>query len=195
MFLLRNESAFLILFWNICKHITCTCLFAKNGLMLHLNNFCGFRFMYKWFHLTLKSQSLLCNPSPKPSVSLHPTEWPEGQLHPAVQLNWAELWPRAAGLSPELPLASPSSPHAPSFVPWQVLNFDTLVDNISVDPVTGDLWVGCHPNGMRIFFYDAENPPGSEVSLQGEVDTSWPSPPGFNWKHNSPQFVQIREAI
>ncbi|XP_027811252.1 serum paraoxonase/arylesterase 1 [Marmota flaviventris] len=43
------------------------------------------------------------------------------------------------------------------------LDFDTLVDNISVDPVTGDLWVGCHPNGMKIFFYDPENPPASEV--------------------------------
>ncbi|KAM8770441.1 serum paraoxonase/arylesterase 1-like isoform 2-T2 [Rhynchonycteris naso] len=41
-----------------------------------------------------------------------------------------------------------------------VLN--TLVDNISVDPVTGDLWVGCHPNGMRIF-YNSEVPPASEV--------------------------------
>ncbi|CAK6434530.1 unnamed protein product [Pipistrellus nathusii] len=43
------------------------------------------------------------------------------------------------------------------------LAFDTLVDNISVDPVTGDLWVGCHPNGMRIFFYNPERIPGSEV--------------------------------
>ncbi|XP_076979587.1 serum paraoxonase/arylesterase 1 [Tamandua tetradactyla] len=43
------------------------------------------------------------------------------------------------------------------------LDLNTLVDNISVDPVTGDLWVGCHPNGMKIFFYDPENPPGSEV--------------------------------
>uniref|UniRef100_A0A8C9QA10 Paraoxonase n=1 Tax=Spermophilus dauricus TaxID=99837 RepID=A0A8C9QA10_SPEDA len=43
------------------------------------------------------------------------------------------------------------------------LNLDTLVDNISVDPVTGDLWVGCHPNGMKIFSYDPENPPASEV--------------------------------
>ncbi|XP_051007926.1 serum paraoxonase/arylesterase 1 isoform X2 [Acomys russatus] len=50
-----------------------------------------------------------------------------------------------------------------TLTPLKVLNFDTLVDNISVDPVTGDLWVGCHPNGMRIFFYDSENPPGSEV--------------------------------
>ncbi|CAH6779171.1 serum paraoxonase/arylesterase 1 [Phodopus roborovskii] len=50
-----------------------------------------------------------------------------------------------------------------TLTPLKVLNFDTLVDNISVDPVTGDLWVGCHPNGMRIFHYDPENPPGSEV--------------------------------
>ncbi|XP_028725653.2 serum paraoxonase/arylesterase 1 [Peromyscus leucopus] len=49
-----------------------------------------------------------------------------------------------------------------TLTPLKVLDFDTLVDNISVDPVTGDLWVGCHPNGIRIFFYDSENPPGSE---------------------------------
>ncbi|XP_016016348.2 serum paraoxonase/arylesterase 1 [Rousettus aegyptiacus] len=41
--------------------------------------------------------------------------------------------------------------------------FNTLVDNMSVDPVTGDLWVGCHPDGMRILFYDEKNPPASEV--------------------------------
>lgn len=43
------------------------------------------------------------------------------------------------------------------------LEFNTLVDNISVDRKTGDLWVGCHPNGMKIFFYDEQNPPASEV--------------------------------
>ena len=53
---------------------------------------------------------------------------------------------------------------------WKSLDFNTLVDNISVDPVTGDLWVGCHPNGMRIFFYDPENPPASEVGLKNESD-------------------------
>ena len=51
---------------------------------------------------------------------------------------------------------------------FKSLDCDTLVDNISVDPVTGDLWVGCHPNGMKIFSYDPENPPGSEVSLRKE---------------------------
>ncbi|XP_043444850.1 serum paraoxonase/arylesterase 1 isoform X1 [Prionailurus viverrinus] len=50
-----------------------------------------------------------------------------------------------------------------TLTPLKSLDFNTLVDNISVDPVTGDLWVGCHPNGMRIFFYDPENPPASEV--------------------------------
>ncbi|XP_048193846.1 serum paraoxonase/arylesterase 1 [Perognathus longimembris pacificus] len=50
-----------------------------------------------------------------------------------------------------------------TLTPLKSLDFDTLVDNLSVDPVTGDLWVGCHPNGVKIFSYDPEHPPGSEV--------------------------------
>ncbi|XP_075413724.1 serum paraoxonase/arylesterase 1 [Tenrec ecaudatus] len=50
-----------------------------------------------------------------------------------------------------------------TLTPLKWLTFNTLVDNILVDPVTGDLWVGCHPDGTRIFFYDEENPPASEV--------------------------------
>ncbi|KAJ6666618.1 hypothetical protein lerEdw1_020341 [Lerista edwardsae] len=50
-----------------------------------------------------------------------------------------------------------------SLTPMKVLQLDTLVDNISIDPDTGDLWVGCSPNGKKLFFYDPENPPGSEV--------------------------------
>ncbi|XP_020855645.1 serum paraoxonase/arylesterase 1 [Phascolarctos cinereus] len=50
-----------------------------------------------------------------------------------------------------------------SLTPLKSLVFDTLVDNLSVDPTTGDVWVGCHPDGMRIFFYDPENLPASEV--------------------------------
>ncbi|XP_074051451.1 serum paraoxonase/arylesterase 1-like isoform X1 [Macrotis lagotis] len=50
-----------------------------------------------------------------------------------------------------------------SLTALKALAFDTLVDNLSVDPTTGDVWVGCHPNGMRIFSYDPENPPPSEV--------------------------------
>uniref|UniRef100_A0A8C0FYB9 Paraoxonase n=1 Tax=Chelonoidis abingdonii TaxID=106734 RepID=A0A8C0FYB9_CHEAB len=36
-------------------------------------------------------------------------------------------------------------------------------DNLFVDPYTGDVWGGCHPNGMKLFHYDPENLPGSEV--------------------------------
>ncbi|XP_048367415.1 serum paraoxonase/arylesterase 2-like [Sphaerodactylus townsendi] len=50
-----------------------------------------------------------------------------------------------------------------SLTPLKVLQLDTLVDNISVDPYTGDIWVGCHINGFKVFFYDPEDPPGSEV--------------------------------
>ncbi|XP_077432000.1 serum paraoxonase/arylesterase 2-like [Vanacampus margaritifer] len=39
----------------------------------------------------------------------------------------------------------------------------SLCDNIEVDPKTGDLWLGCHINLMRMFYFDPENPPGSEV--------------------------------
>lgn len=44
-----------------------------------------------------------------------------------------------------------------------MLQLDTLVDNLSVDPHTGDIWTGCHPNGMKLFYYDPENLPASEV--------------------------------
>ncbi|KAL7886653.1 hypothetical protein AOLI_G00043740 [Acnodon oligacanthus] len=39
----------------------------------------------------------------------------------------------------------------------------SLCDNIEVDRETGDLWSGCHPNGMKFFTSDANDPPGSEV--------------------------------
>uniref|UniRef100_A0A8D0BPF4 Paraoxonase n=1 Tax=Salvator merianae TaxID=96440 RepID=A0A8D0BPF4_SALMN len=50
-----------------------------------------------------------------------------------------------------------------SLTPVKVLQLETLVDNISVEPSTGDLWVGCHPNGIKLLFYDPDNLPGSEV--------------------------------
>ncbi|XP_061145151.1 serum paraoxonase/arylesterase 2-like [Syngnathus typhle] len=43
------------------------------------------------------------------------------------------------------------------------LALGSLCDNIEVDPKTGDLWLGCHINLMRIFHFDPKNPPGSEV--------------------------------
>ncbi|KAG8010148.1 Serum paraoxonase/arylesterase 2 [Nibea albiflora] len=39
----------------------------------------------------------------------------------------------------------------------------SLCDNIEVDPETGDLWLGCHPNGWKLFMFDVKDPPGSEV--------------------------------
>ncbi|KAM9353833.1 serum paraoxonase/arylesterase 2-like [Symphorus nematophorus] len=39
----------------------------------------------------------------------------------------------------------------------------SLCDNIEVDPDTGDLWLGCHPNGWKLFMFDPNDPPGSEV--------------------------------
>ncbi|XP_070691595.1 serum paraoxonase/arylesterase 2-like [Pempheris klunzingeri] len=39
----------------------------------------------------------------------------------------------------------------------------SLCDNIEVDHKTGDIWLGCHPNGMKLSKYDPKDPPGSEV--------------------------------
>ncbi|XP_051813107.1 serum paraoxonase/arylesterase 2-like [Acanthochromis polyacanthus] len=39
----------------------------------------------------------------------------------------------------------------------------SLVDNIEVDPETGDLWIGCHPNTWKLLFFDPSDPAGSEV--------------------------------
>ncbi|XP_028672899.2 serum paraoxonase/arylesterase 2-like [Erpetoichthys calabaricus] len=50
-----------------------------------------------------------------------------------------------------------------NLTPVKVLHLGTLVDNIDVDQETGDLWVGCHPNGWKMFNYNPEVPPGSEV--------------------------------
>ncbi|XP_054017074.1 serum paraoxonase/arylesterase 2 [Dryobates pubescens] len=45
----------------------------------------------------------------------------------------------------------------------KTLQLDTLVDNLYIDPHTGDIWTGCHPNGMKLFFNDPDNLPASEV--------------------------------
>nr|XP_035971579.1 serum paraoxonase/lactonase 3-like isoform X2 [Halichoerus grypus] len=45
----------------------------------------------------------------------------------------------------------------------KVIHLGTLVDNLTVDPDTGDIWAGCHPNGMKLLIYNPEDPPGSEV--------------------------------
>ncbi|XP_071325098.1 serum paraoxonase/arylesterase 2-like isoform X2 [Trachinotus anak] len=39
----------------------------------------------------------------------------------------------------------------------------SLCDNIEVDHKTGDVWLGCHPNSMKLAKYDPKDPPGSEI--------------------------------
>lgn len=41
----------------------------------------------------------------------------------------------------------------------------SLCDNIEVESKTGDLWMGCHPNGVKFLLRDPNDPPGSEVCL------------------------------
>ncbi|XP_021510837.1 serum paraoxonase/lactonase 3 isoform X1 [Meriones unguiculatus] len=45
----------------------------------------------------------------------------------------------------------------------KVIHLGTLVDNLTVDPATGDILAGCHPNPMKLLVYNPEDPPGSEV--------------------------------
>ncbi|XP_075172975.1 serum paraoxonase/arylesterase 2-like [Anomaloglossus baeobatrachus] len=50
-----------------------------------------------------------------------------------------------------------------SLSPVKVVQLETLLDNLSVDPVTGDVWTGGHPNGIKLFHYSPEDLPGSEI--------------------------------
>ncbi|XP_067865998.1 serum paraoxonase/arylesterase 2-like isoform X2 [Heterodontus francisci] len=50
-----------------------------------------------------------------------------------------------------------------TLTPVKTLHVGTMPDNVEVDPKTGDLWIGCCPFCWKIFFYNPENPPGSEV--------------------------------
>ncbi|XP_054420162.1 serum paraoxonase/lactonase 3-like [Pteronotus mesoamericanus] len=45
----------------------------------------------------------------------------------------------------------------------KVIQLGMLMDNLTVDPDTGDILAGCHPNAMKLFIYNPEDPPGSEV--------------------------------
>lgn len=50
-----------------------------------------------------------------------------------------------------------------SMTPHQSVAVGSLCDNVEVNPETGDLWLGCHPNGWKLFMFDPKDPPGSEV--------------------------------
>lgn len=41
----------------------------------------------------------------------------------------------------------------------------SLCDNIEVEHRTGDIWLGCHPNAMKLSVFNPEDPPGSEVGI------------------------------
>uniref|UniRef100_UPI0037E7699F serum paraoxonase/arylesterase 2-like n=1 Tax=Semicossyphus pulcher TaxID=241346 RepID=UPI0037E7699F len=51
----------------------------------------------------------------------------------------------------------------------------SLCDNIEVDPETGDLWLGCHPNGWKVFMFDPNDPPGSEVIRIQDIHSEQPA--------------------
>ncbi|XP_010882907.1 serum paraoxonase/arylesterase 2-like [Esox lucius] len=50
----------------------------------------------------------------------------------------------------------------------------SLCDNIEVDHVTGDLWLGCHPNGAKVAENDPKEPAGSEVLRIQDIHSESP---------------------
>ncbi|XP_037692646.1 serum paraoxonase/lactonase 3 isoform X2 [Choloepus didactylus] len=50
----------------------------------------------------------------------------------------------------------------------KVIQLDSSVDNLTVDPATGDVLAGCHPNAMKLIIYDPRDPPGSEQNFVPE---------------------------
>ncbi|KAM5157030.1 serum paraoxonase/arylesterase 2-like [Mantella aurantiaca] len=54
------------------------------------------------------------------------------------------------------------------------IDLETCADNLSVDPDTGDVWIGAHPNLYKVFFYKDEDPPGSEVIRIQNIHSAQP---------------------
>lgn len=50
----------------------------------------------------------------------------------------------------------------------------SLCDNIEVDHRTGDVWLGCHPNAMKLSSFNTEDPPGSEIILVRNILSEQP---------------------
>lgn len=50
-----------------------------------------------------------------------------------------------------------------SLSPVKVVQLEPILDNLWVDPVTGDVWTGALPNGFKVFFYNTNDVPGSEI--------------------------------
>ncbi|KAM6200983.1 serum paraoxonase/lactonase 3 [Rhynchocyon petersi] len=57
----------------------------------------------------------------------------------------------------------------------KVIQLDTFVDNLTVDPATGDILAGCHPNAMKLLIYNPLDPPGSLVLRIHNVLSKKPS--------------------
>ncbi|XP_029958553.1 serum paraoxonase/arylesterase 2-like [Salarias fasciatus] len=53
--------------------------------------------------------------------------------------------------------------HDNSLASVKAVDVGSLCDNAEVDLESGDLWLGCHPNGWKAFIFDPQDPPGSEV--------------------------------
>ncbi|XP_069815502.1 serum paraoxonase/arylesterase 2-like [Dendropsophus ebraccatus] len=62
-----------------------------------------------------------------------------------------------------------------SLSPVKVVQLETLLDNLSVDPVTGDLWTGAHPNGFKVVNYNTKDTPGSEVVRIQNIHSDTPT--------------------
>ncbi|XP_060936891.1 serum paraoxonase/arylesterase 2-like [Limanda limanda] len=61
-----------------------------------------------------------------------------------------------------------------SLVSLKSVALGSLCDNVAVDPETGDLWLGCHPNGWTFFIFDPNDPPGSEVIRVQKIHSDQP---------------------
>ncbi|XP_072268999.1 serum paraoxonase/arylesterase 2-like [Pyxicephalus adspersus] len=56
----------------------------------------------------------------------------------------------------------------------KAIDVDTSLDNLSVDPDTGDIWTGAHPYLYKMFSYNVEDPPGSEVIRVQNIHSDHP---------------------
>ncbi|KAG8550938.1 hypothetical protein GDO81_025391 [Engystomops pustulosus] len=62
-----------------------------------------------------------------------------------------------------------------SLSPVKVVQLDCLLDNLFVDPATGDVWTGAHPNGFKLLIYNTEDVPGSEIIRIQNIHSDHPT--------------------
>uniref|UniRef100_A0A672QTF4 Paraoxonase n=1 Tax=Sinocyclocheilus grahami TaxID=75366 RepID=A0A672QTF4_SINGR len=53
-----------------------------------------------------------------------------------------------------------------------LVDVGSVCDNIEVDHESGDLWLSCHPNGLKFMLSDPNDPPGSEVRYKSIIPCS-----------------------